>query len=449
VIDGGIPGSVHRFLNKQMDESVARDWLASLAFQDPAQSVHNLTLLRDAPAFGHSPTRMKNLLSNVLTPLLESMGVQIQPDVVLNGFEKIVRGVGAREAFYRALLENPRSIFRLSRLLALSEYLSAILFEFPDVIDFLIDESKFEAASRVPFPTHDRKLQEFYVGTQYFFGIISRRRASRLLSHYAERELKKVLPHDTAIAIFAAGKFGEREMTFRSDLDLMAFYDGDYASALGIVEDLTKRLEPQFKMDLRLRPEGKKGSLVWSPERYREYLHSRAETWERMALTKARFVAGDPALAGKIRDMIEGFVYERPFVPNHTAEMTAIRARMENELGQETGDTWDLKVGRGGLVDIEFMVERRQIQENVRIPNTIVTMKSLRMDLSEEYEFLRNAESMLRLWSPLTSSRFERKDLQALSQMLYLRDFLAGYRRVTEAVRGKFDREMGLATKGT
>jgi glutamine synthetase adenylyltransferase len=108
-------------------------------------------------------------------------------------------------------------------------------------------------------------------------------------------------------------------------------------------------------------------------------------------------------------------------------------------LGKETRDAWDLKLGRGGLVDIEFMVEYRQIRENVRIPNTIAAMKAIRMDLAQEYEFLRDAESMLRLWSILASSRFQRRDVEALSQMLHLRDFLGDYQRITESVRKRFD----------
>lgn len=440
VIDAGIPGSVHRFVNEQMDEATAREWLGSLHFKDPAQSLHNLTLLRDAPAFSHSPTRMKNLLSNILTPLLESLNGQIRPDFVVNGFERIVGGVGAREAFYTSLLENPRSISRLSRLLALSEYLSDIVFGAPHVLDFLIDESRFSVRSLKPFPTHERKVQEFYVGVQYLFGIISRRRAGRLLSHFAQRELKQALPEDVPVAIFAAGKFGEREMSFRSDLDVMAFYEGDYEPAVKVVEDLVEQLAPQFKVDLRLRPEGTKGALVWNPERYREYLQDRAETWERMALTKARFVGGDLRVARKIQGMMERFVYDQPFTDEHVAEMNAIRARMERELARESEDAWNLKTGRGGLVDIEFMIEYRQIRGNVRIPNTITAMKSLRMDLLQEYEFLRDAESMLRLWSTLSSSRFERKDLAALSHMMNLRDFLADYQRVTEAVRSQFEK---------
>lgn len=439
ITESGVAASVHHFLNLNMDRQTAHGWLASLNFKDPVQSLHNLELLRDAPAFGRSPARMRNQLSNVLTPLIETASGLIRPDVVINGFERIVAGVGAREAFFTSLLENPKSIFRLVRLLALSEYLSEILFDSPEAIGFIIDDERLDRPLRNPFPSSDRRLQEFYVGAQYFFGTASRRRANRTLTAFAERELRKNLPGNAAIAIFAAGKFGEREMNFRSDLDVIAFYEGDYNASVETVEAVVRDLSGRFKVDLRLRPEGSKGSLVWSPERYREYVRDRGETWERMALTKARFVAGDPALAEKITSIMHAFVYGQPFGPQHIEEMNLIRARMENELARETETAWDVKLGRGGIVDIEFLVEYRQIQRNVRIPNTVVAMKRLGPALLEEYEFLRHVESMLRLWSPLATTRIEAKDVQALGLMLQLRDFAGEYKRVTEEVRRTFD----------
>src|SRR5439155_58305 len=159
-----IPGSVHRLVNEQMDRDAAIEWLASFDFQDPAQSLHNLELLRDAPAFSHSPARMKNLLSNVLTLLLESSGGLVRPDAVLNRFETIVRGVGAREAFYRSLLENPKSIYRLSRVLALSEHLSDILLESPEAIEFQAIPKECRKGARIALipATADRSISTFF-----------------------------------------------------------------------------------------------------------------------------------------------------------------------------------------------------------------------------------------------------------------------------------------------
>ena len=97
----------------------------------------------------------------------------------------------------------------------------------------------------------------------------------------------------------------------------------------------------------------------------------------------------------------------------------------------------------GGIVDIEFMVEYRQIQENVRIPNTVVAMKRLGLNLLEEYEFLRNVESMLRLWSCLSNTRIETKHRDGLGLMLNAKNFAAHYEHVTESVRKRFEEVAG------
>jgi glutamate-ammonia-ligase adenylyltransferase len=152
-------------------------------------------------------------------------------------------------------------------------------------------------------------------------------------------------------------------------------------------------------------------------------------------------VAGDRVLGERIIQIIQSFVYERPFGQEQVEEMNLIRLRMEKELARESDVEWDLKVGRGGIVDIEFLVEYQQIPANVRIPSTIAAMKCLGVaeELLEYYEFLRNVESGLRLWSPLASTRIEPKDHRALAVMLNVEEFAAEYRRVTGRVREIYD----------
>jgi [glutamine synthetase] adenylyltransferase / [glutamine synthetase]-adenylyl-L-tyrosine phosphorylase len=438
----GTASSVHRFINRNMDDGQAREWLRSKGFEDPNRSVHILSVLRDAPAFGHSPTRMKNLLENVLSPVIENASRLVRPNQVLIGLERLMESVGAREAFFTSLLENPRSIGRVTRVLGLSDYLSEILFASPEVLDFLIDDERFERPLRRPAETDDRKTQEFYAGLQYLFGILPRRRASRVLARFADREIRRYVPADANVAVFALGKLGERDLNVRSDLDVIAVYEGEHAPALEIVENLIARLSVHFKLDWRLRPDGKKGSLIFNPERYREYLAERAETWERMALTKTRFVAGDAALGARVQTLIDEFVYGRPFGAAEIEEMKAIRYRMEFEIGRESEDAFDVKVGRGGLVDIEFLAEIEQIRKNIRIPNTIAVLKRLRRSdlLIDDYEFLRDTEFMLRLWSSTASSRFPLSDARALGSMLGIRNFFAEYQRVTEEVRKSWEK---------
>ena len=307
----GLAAIVHCFVRGGMDDREALEWLEGMGFE-PRQALNNRRTLREALAFGHSPTRMKNLLANVVKPLLENASRRIRPGRVLNGFERLTSALGAREAFFTSLLESPRSITGLAQLFSLSDYLSETLLRKPGAVEFLIDDSLLSHPIPEPVETRSRRVHEFYVGAQHLFGIINRKQASRLMSRFAERELRNRLPVGSSVAVFALDKFGERELNYRSDLDVIAFYEGDYDAACRTVEGLTGGFSDEFELDLRLRPEGRKGSLVWNLERTAAYLRERGETWERMAWTKARFVASD------------------------------------RELAKEKEGKWDLKLGQGG-----------------------------------------------------------------------------------------------------
>ncbi len=433
----GLSDGVHRFINGTMEETQALEWLTGIGFEDARQAYGNLVALRDAPAFGHSPSRVKNLLSNVLAPLLESCARVTRPGKVLNSFERVTSAIGAREAFFRSLLESPRSIARIARLFSLGDYLSETLFKAPEVVEFLIDEGRLGVSMRDAPSTQSRRVYEFYVGAQQLFSIATRRQVSRFLTRYAEREFRRLLPGDAPVAVFALGKFGERELNYRSDFDVIAFYDGDFRAASAVVEKLVADCGDEFKIDLRLRPEGSKGAIVWNREMTEAYLRDRAETWERMAWTKARFVAGSAAVAAGISPLIDAFVYEGAFGTREVDQMKHIRGRMERELARETGGAWDLKLGRGGLVDLEFLAEFLQISGKIRIPNTALVLQKAGMPrtLIDDYHFLRRVESMLRLWSPHASSRIEEKDVTALEMMLGIDDFHETYQETTKRIR--------------
>ena len=439
--DEGLGSRVYEFVNCTLGTEDAEAWLGSLGFEDARQARTVLESLRDAPAFGHSPTRVKNLLANVLTPLLEAVGELPRTGNVLTGFERLTTALGGRESFFRSLLERPESISRLAHLFALSDWLSDTLIQHPGTAEFLIDEERLSRPIRPPFETDSRRMLEFYVGIQYLFRVIDRRQACRLLNRFAEREIQKHLGAETPIALFALGKFGERELNYRSDLDVMAFYRGDYADACRHIEKLVETMGTEFSIDLRLRPEGRKGSLVWDLDSTRRYLENRAQVWERMAWAKARFVAGSANIAAEFEPMIEDFVYGTAFGAAEVDEMKHIRMRMEKELAKEGSGAFNLKLGRGGLVDLEFMAEIIQIRGKIRVPNTAVVLRRARapQEWTDAYHFLREVESMLHLRTSLSNSRVEAKHIPALEKMLGLSDFPATYTEVTSRVREAFD----------
>jgi glutamate-ammonia-ligase adenylyltransferase len=187
--------------------------------------------------------------------------------------------------------------------------------------------------------------------------------------------------------IVAMGRFGGGELGFGSDADVMFVYqpiqgDVDQAQkvAEGIIGDL-KRLatDPilEFELDLDLRPEGKNGPVARSLESYRAYYKRWANTWESQALLRARFIAGSEELESAFVELINEYRYPEVLESAAIVEIRRIKARVETErLPQGADSKRHLKLGRGSLSDVEWLVQLLQLQHGRKHP-TIRTPKTL------------------------------------------------------------------------
>lgn len=221
-------------------------------------------------------------------------------------------------------------------------------------------------------------------------------------------------------AVVAMGKFGGKELTYRSDLDMIFLFkcleDQELYSRLVVRVisslSLTMREGHAYKIDTALRPSGNAGTLVSTLAAFRDYHRESAWTWERQSLIKARPLLGEPDFVREVGEAIETIVYEKENKKELPLEIHQMRERMERELGQEKPGRYHLKTGRGGLVDIEFVVQYLQLlyggtYPKVRRQNTLEALGALRqLDLVEEstaelleraYFFYRELESRLRL----------------------------------------------------
>src|SRR6185295_6547715 len=115
-------------------------------------------------------------------------------------------------------------------------------------------------------------------------------------------------------------------------------------------------------IDTRLRPSGNQGSLVSSLEAFEAYHRASAELWERQALIRARPVAGPAELCERLEAIISGFVYGRGLTDEEVEEIARMRVRIERERGAEGDDSLNIKTGRGGLIDVEFLVQMLQLR---------------------------------------------------------------------------------------
>ena len=242
---------------------------------------------------------------------------------------------------------------------------------------------------------------------------------------------------ETAFAIVGMGKLGGLELNYHSDLDIIFIYaqegetqpvtetdpgrfrkisNQEYFAKLAqriiTVLTLVTREGAVYEIDTRLRPSGNQGPLVTSSAAFQRYHHESAQPWERQAMTKARVVCGPADFADQLQKVISTLTFERPLPENLQAEIYRLRQRMEQENGREGDERFNIKTGRGGMVDVEFITQYLQLLnggriESLRIKNTVNLLECMAENhilpqddaelLINGYKFLRRLENKLRL----------------------------------------------------
>jgi glutamate-ammonia-ligase adenylyltransferase len=278
-------------------------------------------------------------------------------------------------------------------------------------------------------------------------------------------ELKKRFPEPAgAFAVIAMGKFGGRELTYGSDLDLIYLFerqeDGEYYARLGerIITSLTllTREGYAYRIDTALRPSGNAGTLVSTLEAFREYHQKMGRTWERQALIKARPILGDPSFLRQAAESFDAISYTAYDPKKVAREIDHLRTRMENELARERPGRYNLKTGRGGIVDIEFVVQYLQLihgraNPSIRRQNTVEAIRALDREgflavakrLEKSYLFYREIETRLRLvLEHPTDELIEGADwMERLEGRFFKgRSLLKEYLETREEVRAAYER---------
>jgi len=231
----------------------------------------------------------------------------------------------------------------------------------------------------------------------------------------------------TGFCVLGMGKFGGRELNYSSDIDVIFFY-GEPGSLPGglsrqeffarVAQEIAGTFSsndpagPLFRIDLRLRPEGDSGALVRSLGSMEDYYAAFGETWERMALSKARLVAGDEELGYEFFQRHQAFIYPRAVSPDMIDEIARIKERIEREVVGEGNLHRNVKLGRGGIREIEFICQSLQLLHGARHAflqerNTLKALSAIRQlglisteetaSLTEAYRFLRTVEHRLQI----------------------------------------------------
>jgi [glutamine synthetase] adenylyltransferase / [glutamine synthetase]-adenylyl-L-tyrosine phosphorylase len=437
--------------------------LRDFQFVDPEKTYRNLMQLHDGPPSAHPTAKSQALFRQLCGTLLRVASEQPDPDLAINNLEQFVASTPARESLFRLWLDHEALLRVVLSLFGNSIFLSKRLIQQPDLLDTLLNPASLTRAKtkaelqedlssllartsrydeRLDVVRRFKRAEEFRIGLQEIAGeadiLITMRHLSNLADIYLEAVLQIVwqewarpvgLPESSeghGFLIIALGKLGGMELDFASDLDLLFVNEDSADTAVApqqfaynkIAEKLMQaiggmsRYGTVFRVDLGLRPEGNKGPLVQSVSGLRDYYQHRGQLWERQALLRARPVAGDSGLAQRVMRVIDTFVYEAPLGPDIVDKITAMRQRIQHERAGAGQARWDIKVGFGGLVDIEFLVQVHQLLYGVRLPalrgtSTWDALEALTREgilpaqegqnLRNAYSFLRRVESALRI----------------------------------------------------
>jgi len=459
-------------------QSEAIEDLRRLGFKNPESALELIAALLDTKKGGLTH-RGRILTRRVIPAFLGRVIASPDPDAALVNLERFISGIGWRTSIFAVLAENPELLELLSRLFSTSGYLSGFLIRHPEYLDVLtLKDVIKEFGSREEMVGELKKIlseEEEYEGKldaiRRFKHVETLKLCLRdlnrevdpiyvgnFLSMLAESVLevglllagevlgstlgRKGTPED--IIILGMGKLGGMEMSYNSDLDIIFIYKGDeheFFSKLGqkVISILSIPTNEGFayKIDTDLRPSGRSGTLVTSFEAFRRYHEQSARLWERQALIRARPSAGNMDLGREVMKTIEYFVYKQPLQVDFQKEIYHLRARMEKEIAREDKIRLNLKTGKGGIVDIEFLIQMLQLKsglyyEGVRKQNTLEALNGLRkcgvidemvfIKLKDGTYFLKKLENLLRLLHDRSISELYESDFHKLALELDMKE---------------------------
>ncbi len=357
--------------------------------EDGASALARLRELMDRPL----TMRERELSREVVPAMLDDAFGSENPDLALSGIESFLSSTGLSEARLRLLSASPALMRGIVKLQAMAPAVSGLLSSDPRSLERLAGDSAarrtVEAASKtldgmlkgkVDFPeaaASFRASEELGGCMHFLLGETPQDALSRRLSHAADlvmRAAAKRFAPPSGCAVIAMGRWGGRELTVGSDLDLV--FVSTKPSNARWAENIIRALgeyTPRgiaYSIDTRLRPDGTKGVLCKDLAGYRDYYLGPAGEWEVQALLRARPVAGDCELAQGFMQMARQAILNR--AQNITkAAIDAMRGRIIKELADERMGL-DIKYGPGGLGEIEFLVQWLQLHNAPEAPSLIV-----------------------------------------------------------------------------
>lgn len=374
--------------------------LAALGFPDAAADAARIALTWESPRLRTLPEASRARLVRLINGALAIIGAL--PDsrsATLNRLLDFLEAIGRRAAYLSLLTEYPPTLTRVIRMMHASGWAATYLTRHPLLLDELIDERALEAPPdwsafaadcsrqlesaegdaerQMDMLREMHHAQQFRLLSQDLDGRLTVERLADHLSMLADilvdatvRAVWKTVPNRhrevPAFAVIAYGKLGGKELGYASDLDVVFLFDDDDQEAPTLYAKLAQRFitwmtshTPAgilFDIDIALRPDGASGLMVSSVQSFEKYQCKSAWIWEHQALTRARFCAGDATIGARFEAIREAVLQQPRDAVKLCTEVMAMRKKMADAHPNRSG-LFDLKHDRGGMIDIEFIVQ--------------------------------------------------------------------------------------------
>lgn len=437
----------------------AESWLRTLGLENSPRAFQNLTNITRSGL-------TLDLMAVICQQLARHLPLLSDPDRALNNLDRFFQATRSPLSLGALFERDPEALPTLLRIFSTSQYLANWLERDPEAFDLLrltegqpvarvtladelcseVDEIHDERGVMMMLRWHKHRemLRIAYgdiIRAQHFSTVATQ------ISYLADAVIEAALraawrlesnrrgtprladARQARFVVLALGKLGGVELNYSSDIDLIFISDGDGETdgdrsisnreffdrlAQRLVRILSEATElgSLYRVDLRLRPQGRQGPIVLDWESALRYYDISGRTWERQAFVKARPAAGDLQLGRFFLEQLQPWIYRRYLSCADIAGIKALRRRIEQRAEREGGDCWNVKLGEGGIRDIEFVIQFLQLLNGgdlpeIRTGNTLTAIARLehaqcltmeeRTILEESYQFLRKIEHRLQI----------------------------------------------------
>tara|TARA_Y100001935_G_scaffold250375_1_gene250395 strand:+ start:140 stop:2950 length:2811 start_codon:yes stop_codon:yes gene_type:complete len=434
---------------------ISKNLLKDLGFYDPKITYEILHKFKSSNIVDNLSDSGKSKLDQLIPTILDILAHKDNNHIILSRLLSLFETLVKRTTYLDLLVENPKAIAQLIKLMGESSWISSQIKSLPILLDNLLDPERLYTPMRqeeltlelnslvksVPDDDEEQEMErirQFALGNKLrvaaaeITGAIPLMIASDYLTEIAEVSLKEVfknswksisnkfgkptLPNEmnTGFAIIAYGKFGGIELGYSSDLDMVFLHGSDNVEAttngdrkinndifftrLGqrIIHLFMTRMSSGllYNVDVRLRPNGESGQLVSSLNAFERYQKNEAWTWEHQALIRARVITGDKEVIRKFKEIRKSVLCLTRDNLKLREDVKIMRKKMAKKLDRSDKVFFDIKQGSGGLVDIEFIVQYLVLKWASRYPELADWTDNARiLENLEKYDLLEGSSS--------------------------------------------------------